>query len=212
MSGQDVATVIASGGWGSRMGCDRPKALMRVCGRTLLEHALTAAAQSGSPGLLVYNNRREWDSAVAEITERFAGAVFVPDAGVKSTLELAIDAAHRIAQPRLCFLYGHAPRPERHLRRLYAGPRASVVSTLVSASTRTHPIPCGTAYLEPPYVLPVQVLRNTARGNWWDFWASLPDRVATVPVAGPGEANWPGEMRNYRRYVRHSYKVRAELQ
>lgn len=204
-----MITVIAAGGCGSRMCADRPKSLMRVCGRTLLEHTLDTVSTNST--VVVYNNQRAWDTEITNIVGRFPGARLAQDAGVQSTIELAVHAAQRTNRSRLCFLYGHAPRPVEHLRRLGAGPEAAVAATLVIRSSKVHPIAGESGFLEPPYLLPVGLLQESGDSSWANFLARFDGRMLQVFASGPSEANWPAEMRVYRRYVR-SRCLRHRLQ
>lgn len=192
--------VIAAGGFGTRLGLGPPKSLVRAEGLSLLEHSIEGFLACGFTSIRVYNNRREWDDTISGIINGLSVVTLVPDPGVVSTIELAKHAAHSCDCASICFGYGHAPRPAKHLRRLLSQGEEAVVATTVAWSSKRHLLQVSGKWIEPPYVLPAALLRGGCP-TWETLLGQAGTRIITVPVPGPPEPNWPVEMRAYVRYI-----------
>lgn len=113
-SAPDVGVVVVAAGSGSRLGADRPKALVEVGGRTLLAHALdtvarverVAAVVVVGPDAHVERLRRRYAGAGVEVvaggTER-ADSVAAGLAALPTTIRIVVvhDAARALAPPTL---------------------------------------------------------------------------------------------------------------
>ena len=66
-----TAVIILAAGSGTRMKSDTPKMLHRVCGRTMLGHALHAAAGISPDAIVVVvgHQREQVSAAVAELAD-----------------------------------------------------------------------------------------------------------------------------------------------
>ncbi len=113
MSTEPVALVLVAAGPGARLGAARPKALVELDGRTLLEHAvdsIAATRQSAEISLVVVSPSSHLD-AVRDIVARLPGNGRVVAggserqdsvrAGLSACLDAAIVVVHDAARPFL---------------------------------------------------------------------------------------------------------------
>lgn len=70
-----VAGIVVAAGLGERLGLDRPKALVALCGRPILAHAVGAMAASGVPGLLVVVHPPGHEKECRRAAEESAGGL-----------------------------------------------------------------------------------------------------------------------------------------
>jgi 2-C-methyl-D-erythritol 4-phosphate cytidylyltransferase len=69
-----VAAIVVAAGLGERLGLGRPKALVPLCGRPLLAHAVEALAASGVPGTIVVVHPEGYEAECRRAAEQAAGA------------------------------------------------------------------------------------------------------------------------------------------
>ena len=195
-----IVGVVAAGGFARRLGAAAPKSMLHVHGITLLEHCLMSLKGAGIDEVVVYNNRTDWRDEMETVVRRYTGVRLVADQGVASTFLLARDAAGTTRASRLCFVYGHAPRPTEHFDRLLAA-LFPVAATSVSSSSKARVLRHRTGFVEPPFVLGSEAVHTSTCSSWESFLARHSRQTHIVRVEGPNEANGPAEMAAYSRYV-----------
>jgi hypothetical protein len=196
-----VTGVVAAGGHSRRFGGGPPKALVRIGRKTLVEFCLDELFAAGISRCIVYSDRREWDWRLKPILARYANAYLLHDTGVASTVSLAQDAANRVRSGSLCFIYGHAPRPAEHIRKLLQAQRQAITMTLVSSSSRRDLIHCDSEFLEPPLICDAEAIAADDSRSWGEYIERHRGTMNVIRVNGPQEANYRSELLAYSRYV-----------
>ena len=195
-----ITAVIAAGGYATRLGGGLPKSLWKVASRSLLEHSAAAVAQAGINSFVVFNNRPEFNTTIRMAVEPYGALNLINDQGVASTFLLAKQTALITHHQYICFMYGHAPRPGLHLLKLIEMVQKTVVVTAVESTTKRFPIPLQLGYLEPPYIIPTIMLRETYCIDWKAFFTEPVFNLTIVKALGPGEANSLPEIISYANY------------
>ncbi|MCH8611994.1 IspD/TarI family cytidylyltransferase [Arsenicicoccus dermatophilus] len=96
-----VAVIIVAAGSGSRLGADRPKALVEVAGRSILEHSLRTALQTAGLAQVVVVAPAGHLAEVGELVERVqpSVAVTVVAGGADRTASVAAGLAALTEEP-----------------------------------------------------------------------------------------------------------------
>jgi hypothetical protein len=194
-----VDVIIAAGGYGRRLGLSVPKSLLPVHGIPMLIYTIKSIIGLGARRVIVCNDRIEWHYLIQRVCSPYRVEV-IRDNSFASTLLLARSVLPPSSKKTL-FLYGHAPRPKDHLRRMLEE-ESPIVATETESSSKRCRIHWGeTRFLEPPYVLESALLASSHEASWLEFFSNHRLKVSVTSMAGPCEFNHHEEIGPYRRYV-----------
>jgi len=190
-----IAAIVLTGGKSERMG--RPKALLRVSGRTFLEHILGAIRDAGiAETVIVVGHHR------AEIQQAFPQLPLVFNPDYNQGMSTSVKAGLRSLPPGISgvgiFLVDH-PMIDATTITLLAGQLLPGHIVLPShESRRGHPVFLATdLFAEVLALAPDEGLNNVVRID--------PERVIAVPVSNPGvlqDIDTPEQFENLLRETR----------
>lgn len=197
----DSTAVIAAGGYGTRCGSVKPKAMLSVGQYTYLELLLKQLQKTSIRDVIICCNRPEYLPQLLPILDVASRARILIDEGVRSTIELAIHAANICNTPNVLFCYGHTPRRAEHLKALLKETGRLAV-TVVERTTKRNSVafPLG-GYVEPPYRLPSSSIMRTPARSWSEYFSAQHQEIVGLAIEGPGEFNYETERRAYGDYV-----------
>ena len=108
----ELTAIIAAGGFASRMGIYKPKPMLSVEGKTLLEYTLTSLNIVNVSNVLVFNNRDEFQKDYQDIVKKYNNVELVSCGELKSTIELLYITREISPSKKYLFCYGNAPRTQ----------------------------------------------------------------------------------------------------
>lgn len=192
--------LIVAGGHASRLDdTGLPKSLRLLDGMPLMALLLDNLRSAGIDRIAVTTNRSEFVSELECICKE-SNTVTLRDKGGLSTIEAAKVHAGLMSS-RFLFCYGHVVTPVWMIEKAMESGGEFAIG--VARSTRRDPIPFGTIFLEPPFLVNRQRVRESSATSWSAYWgACLPSRVGIQP--GPGESNTSEEFGRYLTWLRSS--------
>lgn len=196
-----TSAIIPAGGFARRIGCGYPKSLIRISGIPLITLTAGSIAQAGVDRIIVVTDRPEWYDETIRALSEIRGARVVLDVSRENTYEVARTfAAH--AGERVMFAYGHAPMPVSYVRTLLSLPNDLAFSISAVTSKRR---PCHVSdfgFVEPPFVLPRQLLMARQELGWPEFVSKNFATASLLPLPAPPEFNELADFRLYEGYAR----------
>jgi hypothetical protein len=190
--------LIAAGGHATRISAPglEPKCLMRIGDQAALDHLLRfiSVAQKDA-AVLVATNRIDYSSSIRAICNGY-GADLITDPGFSSTVQLAL-FADSLMEPYFAFFYGHAFVKSSDMTSFLDGGEA-VAS--YAHSTRREPIISMGRYLEPPFRVHAEALRQSMPPTWGAYWREMAKTARCVRIDSPHEPNFSAERAAYEKY------------
>lgn len=185
--------LVAAGGHAGRMSpfWPAPKCLLKIGDVTSLDRLLTNIySAKRDAAVLVSTNRTEHLPMIRGICDAH-GAALITDRGFASTVELALFATP-LMTPHFAFFYGHAFVTPVQMVEFLDGGEAAASYTL---STRRDPIMSMGRYLEPPFRVQGEALRQFRPATWGLYWSRPTNAPRAVLIDSPSEPNsWPEQM------------------
>jgi CTP:molybdopterin cytidylyltransferase MocA len=192
---------IAAGGFATRMGRGKPKSLIRLGHRSLLEMTVQTLVDAGLDDILIANNRSEFNDEFREICSRYAEVSLVVDRGYSNTFLLMLGYSNLLAD-RFIFCYGHAPRSSQTVQRIWESD-GDVSAGRYASSSRRDAIATPDGFLEPPFLITKPALERKDFASWSGLFARRGSDVRAIGLAGDEpEFNSPEELGRYHSYLR----------
>jgi hypothetical protein len=192
---------IAAGGFATRMGRGKPKSLIRLGHKSLLETTVQALVDVGLDDILIANNRLEFDEEFREICGRYSEVSLVIDRGFANTFLLMLAYSHLLAH-RFIFCYGHAPRSSQTIQCIWESD-GDVSAGRYASSSRRDAIATSAGFLEPPFLITKPAFERQDAASWSGFFARSGSDVREIGLLGDEpEFNSPEELGRYHMYLR----------
>ena len=194
-------SIVAAGGYASRMGILEPKPMLTVEGKTLLEYTLISLQLAGVRNILVFSDRTDYFDQQIKIVQKFDNIRIVKDCGISSTIELLYMAREICKGKKYLFCYGNAPRTSDIYREM-SGCTKALGAITIKESSRRDLIQNENRFLEPPFFIDeskVRLLRNYRL--WSELFHDCENNIYHNHVIVPPEFNDHVGWYKYRRYI-----------
>ena len=93
-----VVAGIVAGGTGSRMGADRPKQMLDLCGRPVLIRTAEAFARHKEVGHIIIGIHLDWYDEVKSLAEKYLGSIVTVTKGGSDRNETVLNIIQRAKQ------------------------------------------------------------------------------------------------------------------
>ena len=171
--------LIAGGGKGTRLGALARKygnkSIVPIGGVPTISYTIAWLLEAGVRDIIITVNYMPEYRKIRALTkgERRIRVVTNP---FRKTSAQCVAYSRHLLQRRFLFVYGHAPAPPSHLKKLMRSAGSGVAVSLYRSSTQGNLKPCtlhdkrvalndrGKFYIEPPHILDaglVRLLKNT---------------------------------------------------
>lgn len=211
--------VVVAGGRGTRLGSlaekHGNKCLVPIGGKPVLLHTLDWLRESGVKSIIVTVNYVKDFRTISALLEDEPSVAVVGNLS-RQTSAQCLPPLRGLLDPRFLFIYGHAPVPPGHLRKMHNMTRQGVVASLYTTSTQRlgaqKPAALkgsrvvlgedGGLFIEPPHIVDHGLLTQLAETKSWKHsFRNYSGAIHGVRASHPPEYHYPRDLKAVRAWL-----------
>lgn len=217
--------LVAGGGKGTKLGALARKygnkSLVPVLGLPTIVHTVSWLKEAGIKDIIITVNYRSEYKEIRDIFNNTPGVRVVYNRFRKTSAQCVVPYAN-LYNGRFFFVYGHAPVPPVHLKRLFRISRGGAAVSLYHRTTQTNVKPAqlkGSVvmvgatglFIEPPHILDAQMVWLLgATGSWSQSFTNYPKKIRGARAFHTPEFHSWSDFQKFRRWMKE-YRLQRRI-